>query len=463
MPRMSDDALRDLRVSVAGSVTVPSDPGYDEARAVWNAMIDVRPEAIVRVAVPADIAPVIAFARTHELPLAVRAGGHNAAGKGTVEGGIVLDLGGLTGVHVDSATRTVRVQGGARLAHVDAATTPHGLAVPLGVISGTGVAGLTLGGGFGWLTRKHGLAADNLVAAELVTADGRTVTASREENPELLWALRGGGGNFGVVWEFTFRAHAVGPRVLGATLLYAPDRWHAAWRALREWSADLPDAMTVVASVLTPPPVAQMGDEPVLMIACAWASHDVGVGEALINGLRHMCPPDDEIVELTPWTTWQSAADAMFPHGVRAYWRNTSFAGLDDDVIEVLVRRGLEQTWVGTAFDVHLMGGVFGRVGPEASPFPARDAGFWINIYGFWADTADDDDRVAFVRGMSAEMEPFATGGHYVNFESHEVGGHRVVDPVETFGPDVYERLVAVKRTFDPDNVFRVNLNIPPG
>jgi FAD/FMN-containing dehydrogenase len=452
-----------LHDQVSGSVVTLGDLGYDEARAVWNGMVDRRPLAVVRAASTDDIAPTLAFARDQGLDLAVRGGGHNVAGNGSVDGGIVLDLGDLNRVSVDPAAATVRVEAGATLAHVDAATEPYGLVVPSGVVSGTGIAGLTLGGGVGWLTRAHGLTADNLVSVELVTADGQHVTASAAENPDLFWALRGGGGNFGVVAAFTFHAYPHGPRLYTGTLVYGQDRWRQAWAAFDEWTRELPEQMTAITTTLTPPPALGLGDRPLLLVAFAWASAERAAGEALVRQLRDLAPPDDEDIGDTRWVEWQSAVDVIFPKGVRAYWRNTSFDRLDDDVIEVLVGRGSEQTWTGTAFDVHHMGGAYGRVPEEATPFPNRAARFWINIYGFWTDPANDDERVAFVRGMSADMDPFATGGEYVNFQSQERTGHRALDPRTVFGPAKYERLVDVKRRYDPDNVFHVNHNIPPG
>jgi FAD/FMN-containing dehydrogenase len=453
----------DLSQRVTGRVIDGEAGDYDAARAVWNAMIDRRPAALVRAASTADVAPTIAFARRHGMPLAIRGGGHNVAGNGTVEGGLVLDLGDLTEVTVDPDARTVRVQAGATLQHIDTATQPHGLAVPIGVVSGTGVAGLTLGGGVGWLTRKHGLTADALIGAEVVTADGETLTVSESEHPDLLWALRGGGGNFGVVTSFTYRAYPLGPKVFCGNFVYGVPHWRRAWQALAAWTRDLPDEMTTITTTVTPPPLMEMGDQPLLLIGFAWASEDRAKGEALVQALREAAPPDAEEVGDVDWLEWQSAFDPLVPKGVRAYWRNASFDRLDDDVIDVLVRRGEEQTWVGTAFDVHHMGGAFGRVPVDATPFPNRSAQFWINMYGFWADPADDEARVAFVRGFSSDMDAFATGGHYVNFQGVERDGHRVLDPRATFGPAKYERLVEVKRRYDPDNVFRINLNIPPG
>jgi FAD/FMN-containing dehydrogenase len=457
---MPDEDLNELRNRVGGTVLTAQDAGYDQARALWNAMIDARPLVIVQAASAADVAPTIAFSRRRGLDLAVRGGGHNVGGKGSVDGGVVIDLRRMTGVHVDVAWRTVRVEGGATLKHVDAATKQHGLVVPLGVVSATGVAGLTLGGGVGWLTRKHGLTADNLLSATVVTAEGRTVTASAQENPDLLWALRGGGGNFGVVTDFTFRAHRLGPDVFTATLVYHVPKWRAAWSALAEWTAEVPDELTTIATTQAPRPVMGLGHEPVLLVRCAWASSDMAAAQAQVDRLRRMCPPDREDVGPTPWVSWQTASDPLVPHGVRAYWRNTSFDRLDDAVVDVLVRRGTEQTWSGTAFDVHHMGGAFGRLGPESSPFPARGSRFWINIYGFWRDVANDRARIRFVRELSADMNRFSSGGNYVNF--HAEDGHRGLDVVDLFGPDVAARLSAVKRRFDPENVFHINQNIPP-
>ena len=459
---LTRDHIDELRRQVSGQVIAADDGDFDLARALWNGMIDRRPVVIVRARDVADVAPAIAFARARGLDLAIRGGGHNVAGNGTAEGGVVLDLGNLHDVVVDPGERTVRVQAGATLAHIDAATAPHGLAVPIGVVSGTGIAGLTLGGGVGWLTRAHGLTADNLLTVDLVTADGEHLTADATGHPDLFWAMKGGGGNFGVVVAFTFRAHPLGPQVFGGNLLYGVDRWHEAWAAVREWTRDLPDEMTTITTTFTPPPVLGAGTEPLLIVGFAWASPDRAAGAALADELRRLAPPDDEEVGDVDWLEWQSAMDAAFPKGVRAYWRNTSFDELSDDVVDVLIRRGTEQRWVGTAFDVHHMGGAFGRVPQDATPFPGRSAGYWINVYGFWTDPDDDADRIAFVRGVADDLAPFATAGQYVNFQGQEIAGHRAIDPRTVFGDSAFRRLVQVKRRYDPENVFHVNTNIPP-
>jgi FAD/FMN-containing dehydrogenase len=288
------------------------------------------------------------------------------------------------------------------------------------------------------------------------------VTADGTEHPDLFWAVHGGGGNFGVVTAFTFRAHPHGPQLFAGNLIYRPDRWRQAWTALEEWTRELPDAMTAITTTLTPPPLAELGDQPLLLVGFAWASPDHAAGEAEVERLRRLAPPDEEQVGDMRWVEWQSAFDPLVPPGVRAYWRNTSFDRLDDEVIDVLTRRGTEQTWTGTAFDVHHLGGAFASVPEEATPFPNRAARFWLNIYGFWADPGDDGARTEFVRGLSEDMAPYATGGRYMNFEGQDSAGHRGFDPHTVFGATKYQRLLDVKRRYDPDNIFHVNQNLRP-
>lgn len=472
MQNLADDVLATLEGSVAGDVVRPGSAAYDEARRVWNWMIDARPLAVVRAAGVADVAPVIRAARDLGIPLAVRGGGHNVAGNGTVTDGLVLDLSGLTDVIVDPATGTATVGPGATLADLDRATQQHGLAVPCGVVSGTGIAGLTLGGGVGWQTRAYGLTADNLLAADVVTADGSLVRASEDGDAELLWGLRGGGGNFGVVTSFMFRAHPLGSEPFTGTFIYRPPQWRDALHAFGAWVADLPDEITAITNTLVVPPEFELGDDPVLLIGFASTSPDRAAGERLIAPLRASAPPDVEVLDTMSWLAWQSQADMLFPKGVRAYWKNTSFDALDDAAIDVIVRRGQEQTWRGTAFDIHHMEGAFGRVPDEATPFPNRAARFWLNIYGFWSDPADDDARIAFVRGFASDMAPHSSGGTYVNFLGREEGAEgesgarRPADAraaaLAVYGPDKLARLTALKRRLDPDNVFRLNHNIPP-
>jgi FAD/FMN-containing dehydrogenase len=465
------DGLNAVRRDLSGDIVLPEDEAYDHARGVWNGMIDRRPLAVVRVRSESDIAPAIALARDHGLPLAVRGGGHNVAGNGTVDNGIVLDLRAMDAVTVDAGSREVGVGPGATLADVDRATEPHHLAVPIGVVSGTGMAGLTLGGGVGWLTRAYGLTVDNLLRAEVITATGERVSASATENSELFWGLRGGGGNFGVVTRFTFRAHPLGPDIASGNLIYGLDQARDALQAYAAWTADLPDEMTSIISFLIPPADWELGDELLMIIGFVWAGPDRAAAERLIDRLRAAGAPKAENLAPVTWRTWQSAADGLFPRGSRAYWKNTSFERLDDATIDTLIDRARDLTWQGTAFDIHHMGGAFGRVDEDATPFPNRAARYWLNVYGFWREPADDDRRTEWVRGFARAMESHASGGVYLNFLGQEGAAPGTGDAgsrgttreaaLAVYGARKLERLVALKRRYDPTNLFRLNHNIP--
>ena len=455
-------ALQELRRHLAGQVIEPQDPLYDEARAVWNGMIDVRPRAVIRAGAVGDIDPVLHTARRTGLPLAVRGGGHNIAGHGTVDGGLVLDLGQLRNVEVDVEHRLVTVEPGATLADVDRATAAHGLAVPLGVISATGVSGLTLGGGVGWLTRSNGLSLDNLDSADVVTATGEHLHASEQQNPELFWGLRGGGGNFGVVSSFTFRARPLPAAVLGGNFFYRPTRWKSALSAFDRWTQDLPEEMNPIVSFLVLPPDFGMGEEPWMIIGFAWTSEDHQPGLELIGQLRGTAPPDAEEVGPAAWLEWQSAMDSLFPKGSRGYWKNVSFSRMDEVAIDVLTGFASEVTWSGTGIDIHHMQGAFGRVPEEATAFPNRSAKYWLNIYGFWQDAAEDERLSAFARKAYALMQPFGEHGQYVNFLGAEIGQDPIEAARQAYGADTYDRLVDLKNRFDPHNLFRLNHNIVP-
>ena len=453
-------AIASLRARVTGRVLTADDAGYDEARHVWNGMIDRRPLVIVQAATTDDIAPTIELARTTGLLLAVRGGGHNVAGNGTVDGGVVLDLGALNTVEVDARARLVRTGPGATLGDIDRATEPYDLAVPLGVVSGTGVAGLTLGGGVGWLVRRHGLTIDNLVSAEVTLATGERVTASETEHPDLFWGLRGGGGNFGVVTSFTFRAHPLDQDVFAGTLIYERSRLREALASFAALAPELPDDLSVLMTILVPPADWELGDSVILVLGFAWAGADRAAGEAVVQRIQDACAPDVAVLDPTRWLSFQSAFDGALPKGSRAYWRNASFDRLDGQMLDPLVEWSGAQTY-GTAVDLHHMGGAFGRVSEDATAYPSRAGEYLLNIYGFWADPAEDEERIAWVKGFSTAMDRYAIGGQYVNFL-----GHDETDPrskaLAAYGPAKYERLVAVKRKYDPENLFRVNHNIPP-
>jgi FAD/FMN-containing dehydrogenase len=458
---MDEGTIARLQAALRGRVLTGDDPDYEDARRVWNGMIDRRPSLIVQAAGVEDVAPVIALARETGLPLAIRGGGHNVAGNGTVDDGILLDMGRLNAVEVDPGARLVRVGAGATLGDIDRATEPFRLAVPVGVVSGTGIAGLTLGGGVGWLTRRHGLTIDNLVAADVVLATGERVRASDTEHPDLFWGLRGGGGNFGVVTSFTFRAHPLDPDVFAGSLVYERPRWTEALRAWAAWTADAPDEVTTLITFMVPPADWELGDRALMFLGFAWAGADRAEGEGVLGRLQTACTPDVAVTEPTRWTTFQTAFDAAMPKGVRAYWRNAWFERMDEALIDALAAGCGAQSWIGTAADLHHMGGAFGRVSEDATAFPDRSAGFWLNIYGFWPDAADDPARIAWVKGLSDAVRPHAMATQYVNFlgDDDDVAIRKAL---AVYGPEKLHRLVALKRRYDPENLFRVNHNIPP-
>jgi FAD/FMN-containing dehydrogenase len=457
---MHANTITQLRAAVRGRVLTPGDADYNEARSVWNGMIDKHPRLIVRAAGADDVAPTIAFARETGLPLAIRGGGHNVAGSGTVDDGTLLDLGNLKEIDVDPHARLVRVGAGATLGDIDRATEPHALAVPVGVVSGTGIAGLTLGGGVGWLTRPYGLTIDNLVSAGVVLATGEAVVASDDEHPDLFWGLRGGGGNFGVVTSFTFRAHPLNPDVFAGTLVYERPRWAEALRSYVEWTREAPDEITTLVTFMVPPADWELGDRVLMFLGFAWAGSERTEGEVVIDQLRAACSPDIAVLDPTRWRTFQSAFDGAMPKGVRAYWRNSSFDRFDGAMIDMLVEHCGAQHF-GTAADLHHMGGAYGRIPEHETAFPNRAAEFWLNIYGFWPDPADDAARVAWVKGFSDDMRPHAMAGQYVNFLGHDnASAHGKA--LAVYGPAKLERLMTLKRRYDPENLFRINHNIPP-
>jgi FAD/FMN-containing dehydrogenase len=459
--RRVTDLARRLRAEIQGEVIDAGAPAYDEARRVWNGMIDRRPLAVVRAASTADIEPVLRLVREIGLPLAVRGGGHNVAGNGTVDDGVVLDLGSLKAVLADPDRLTVTVEPGVTLGDLDRASEDAGLIVPAGVVSGTGLVGLSLGGGFGWLTRPYGLTIDNMLAAEIVTVDGEQVRASESENDELFWGLRGGGGNFGVVSSITYQAQRLGPQVFSGNLVYRRPSWASALEAYERWTADLPDAMNSIVSFVVPLPDWDMGDDTLMMIGFVWAGPDESEALHLVDRMRALAKPDDEVVEPARWVDWQSQADALFPRGSRAYWKNLPFDHLSDAEIGAILEH-VGRLTAGSAADIHHMGGAVSRVPLEATAFPDRSARYWINIYGFWDDPVQDAERIAWTRSFHAALQPSARAGEYVNFLGSE--GTRA-DARElamaTYGPAKFERLVALKRRYDPTNVLRLNHNIP--
>jgi FAD/FMN-containing dehydrogenase len=451
------DALRD---GVDGAVLLPGDAGYDDARTIWNAMVDKRPGAVVRCATAADVARAVGFAAEHHLLLAIKGGGHNIAGNAVCDGGLMLDLSPMKTVEVDPDARTARVQPGARLADVDAATQAHGLAVPLGINSTTGIAGLTLGGGFGWLSRKYGLTIDSLEGADIVTPDGQSRRASAAENPELFWAIRGGGGNFGVVTSFDFKLHEVGPEVLSGLVVHplaaAPDLM----RDYRRLAAAMPDELTVWVVMRKAPPLPFLPEEwhgrEVLVFAACYAG-DMAEGEQALAPLRALGEPIADVIGPHPYAGWQQAFDPLLTEGARNYWKSHNFDAIDDGLIDVLLEAIGRLPGPECEVFIGQLGGATMRRDPAATAFAHRQASFVMNVHTRWQDPARDTPCIAWARELFDRTARFATGGVYVNFMPEDETG-RVKG---AFGAS-YDRLARIKAAVDPGNLLRMNMNIRP-
>jgi FAD/FMN-containing dehydrogenase len=453
-----DDLARQLR----GDLLRPGDAGYDAARQVWNGMFDRRPAAIARVQGAVDVVAVVDFARETRAELAVRGGGHSSAGYSTLDDGIVLDLSRMRGVRVDPQRKVAFAQAGALWGDVDRETQAYGLAVPGGQISHTGIAGLTLGGGIGWLSRRHGLTIDNLVSVDLVTADGRLVTASADEHPDLFWALRGGSGNFGVVVSFEYRLHDLGPLVLGGPLLYTLDDAAAVLRNAREFFADAPDEVSLWLVLTHVPPAPPFPEErwgtPVLAVVpfCT----DLERGPALLEPLTSFGSPIANLHGPIPYAALQSALDDVDPHGHRYWERGDYLAGLSDGLIDALVAGGRATSSPLTEVLLFPMGGAIARVPADATAFGDRSAPWAVWIASQWTDPAEDEAHRDWTRAFAATLEPWTTGAVYVNAIGGDVTEARKVAAFG--GREKLERLREVKRRWDPDNLFHRNHNIAP-
>lgn len=457
---VGDTALRELRSRAQGPVLRPGDAGYDEARVLFNAMIDVRPAVIAQCAGVEDVRAAIAFGQQSGLPTAVRAGGHSVAGMSTVADGLVIDVRELTGVAVDPGARTARCGAGATWAEFDAATQVHGLATTGGRVSTTGVAGLTLGGGSGWLERKHGLTCDSLRAVELVTAAGDHVRASASEHADLFWALHGGGGNFGVATAFEFDLHPLGPQVLAGLMLWPAGRGREVVELMRETiDGGAPDELALAVVYVTGPPEEfvppELRGRRCCGLAFMWADDDVEEGVAFAEDFRTLRPAVD-LVGPMPYAQFQCMIDD--PPGLRNYWTADYLDALGDDAVGAFVRHS-DRMPVPSACQSILFpwGGAVARVGAEQTPMAKRSATWVTHPFALWEDEAGDEAHIGWARAVAADMKQFGSGGVYLNFVGDE-GADRVR---AAFG-DSYDRLARVKATYDPGNFFRINQNIEP-
>jgi FAD/FMN-containing dehydrogenase len=458
---LGEGTIQELRETILGEVVTPSDARFEEARAVWNGMIDKRPALIVRCSGVADVLAAVQFARSQDLELAVRGGGHSLPGFSTTDGGIVVDLSPMKGIRVDPDGMRVIAQAGVTWRELDHETQAFGLAVTGGLISSTGIAGFALGGGIGWLMRKHGLTCDNLVAADVVTADGRLVRASETENSELFWGLRGGGGNFGIVTSFQFRLHRVGPTILAGPIFFPGDQAAQILRGFRSYAAAAPEEMTALVNLTTAPPLPFLpadvhGKKVVAVIGVHAGPADAGRDHAAV--LRGLGTPIADLLGPMPYTTMQSLLDPLYEPGARNHFKAGYLNALSDDVIENLVRFHGPANSPTCEIHVQHLGGAVARVPDDATAFGQRGAPFLLNVIARWTDPSEDAARVAWARDVYAAFEPMSTGGTYVNFMSE--GDDRLV---AAYGADKYERLTRLKETWDPTNTFRLNQNIRPG
>ena len=447
---LEEAVVQEFAANLRGDLLRPEADGYGASRAFFNGMIDKRPAMIVRCAGAADVIQGVDFAQTHALALSVRGGGQSVAGTAVSDGGLMLDLSPMKGIRVDPARRTAQAQAGLTLGEFDHETQAFGLATTLGVVSMTGIAGLTLGGGLGWLNGKHGLACDNLLSADVVTADARLLTASREENGDLFWGVRGGGGNFGVVTSFEYQLHPVGP-VLGGGLRYSAAEARDFLRFYHEFASTCPDELSTAASLGRTP------DGSVVVGVAVCYCGPIETGERVLQPLRTFGSPLEDSIQPMSYRTLQSAPDAGFPSGRQHYWKSSWLKHLSDEAIEVMIRFVAEMPSPISGVGLQQMHGAASRVDPAATAFRHRDEHYDFLILSQWADPFDSEENIRWTRALFEAMQPFFETGVYVNNLGEE-GEDRVK---EAYGAH-YERLVALKDKYDPTNLFRLNQNVRP-
>ena len=459
---LDPEAVQGFVEGVRGAVLRPGDQSYDDARAIWNGLIDRRPALIVQCTGAADVVDAVNFAREHNVLLSVKGGGHNVAGNAVNDGGLVIDLSQMRGVHVDPSTNAVRVQGGATWGDCDRETQLFGLAVPGGVVSTTGVAGLTLHGGVGHVRRKHGLSIDNLLSVDIVTADGQLRRASATENEDLFWAVRGAGSNFGVVTSFEFRAHPVGPMVMVGATFYPQEVSRTVLPAWRDYMASAPDELSSLAFFWNVPeeepfPPEQHG-KPALILAAVY-SGSVEDGEPVVQPLRELAQPLVDLSGPWPWLGLQSGFDALFPPGQFRYWKSRAFAELTEEAIDEIADWAARRPTPLTDITIWHHGGAMSRVGESETAYAGRDAPFLVTGEASWTEPSQTNDGIAWGREFWDAMGRHSTGGIYLNFPG--LGEEKEELVRAGYGVN-YDRLAALKAKYDPTNLFRMNLNITP-
>ena len=460
MATLNNRAIEELKRHVKGQIVLPADPSYDEVRKIWNAMINRRPAVIVQCKGPDDVPHAIQCARQNGLEISVRGAGHNIAGNAVCEGGMMIDLSLMKSVRVDAAKKRAYVEPGATLAEVDEAIQAHGLVTPVGINSTTGIAGLTLGGGFGWLTRKYGMTVDNLASVELVTANGKKVRASESENADLFWALRGGGGNFGVVTQFEFTLHPVGPQVLAGLIVFPLEQAKQVLRQYREFVASAPEELSVWGVLRQAPPLPFLPKEvhgKEIVVLAVFYGGDIGEGEKLIAPLRRFGKAHGEHIGVQPYVQWQKAFDPLLTPGARNYWKSHNFRELRDESLDTMIEFARKLPSPQCEIFIAHIAGAANRIPADAMAYGHRDARFVMNVHGRWNDATQDATCIGWARAFFDATAPHASGGTYVNFMTEDESGRVTA----AYGAN-YARLADIKKRHDPDNVFHLNQNIKP-
>jgi len=460
MATLSNEKISGLKNTIKGRVLTSNDIDYDETRRIWNAMIDRRPAVIVQPADAGDVAPAIQFARDNALEIAVRGAGHNIAGNAVCDGGVMIDFSQMRGVTVDAGTKRATVAPGATLGDLDKATQQHGLATPVGINSTTGVAGLTLGGGFGWLTRKYGMTVDNLISADVVTADGKKLRSSEQDNADLFWALRGGGGNFGVVAQFEFALHAVGPEIFAGLIVFPFAQAKQVLTRYRQFADAAPEDLSVWVVLRQAPPLPflpqNVHGKEVVVLPIFYAGA-VAEGPKAVEPLRAFGDVLGEHMGAQPYAEWQQAFDPLLAPGARNYWKSHNFTVLSDGALDAAIQYvGKLPTSQCEIFIGHVAGAA-NRVAPGAMAYGHRDAKFVLNVHARWDEAKDDQKCIAWARDFFNASAPYASAGAYVNFMTAEEA-----DRVAAAYGANYNRLVEIKKRYDPENIFRLNQNIKP-
>ncbi len=460
MITLNSESTEQLKGDIKGQAVLPVDASYDEVREIWNGMIDRRPAVIVQCQGADDVVHALAFARRNSLDISIRGAGHNIAGNAICDDGLMIDLSIMKNVRVDADRRRAYVEPGVTLGVFDAAVQAHGLATPVGINSTTGLAGLTVGGGFGWLTRKYGMTVDNLISVEMVTVDGDRMRASEDENADLFWAIRGGGGNFGVVTQFEFKLYPVGPEILAGLIVFPFDQAKQVLTKYREFAESAPEELNVWVVLRQAPPLPFLPEDvhgkEVVVLPIFYAG-DIEEGQKLIEPLRGFGDAHGEHIGAQPYVDWQQAFDPLLTPGARNYWKSHNFANLSDGALDSIIEYVGKLPSPQCEIFIGLIAGAPNRVAPDAMAYGQRDAKFVLNVHARWDGAKDDDTCITWAREFFKSSAPYASAGAYVNFMTEDEG-----DRVATAYGANFARLVEIKKKYDPENILHLNQNIKP-